>query len=229
MTAHLRLEEVCKSYPGAEADAVLRGVSLELERGGRLLITGSSGTGKSTLLNLLGGLDRPDSGRIWAAGREIGAMGEGSRARWRGRSVAMVFQGNFLPRGLRAWEAVACQVIWGEGATVAEARGRAREALAAVELEEKAEARVESLSGGQRQRVALARALASRAELVLADEPTTQLDPELGKAVAELLTRLSVEEGRTVVLISHEHGQSWWAGWRRAGLREGLLEEGSAG
>jgi len=181
----------------------LRGVNLEVSRSRFVLIQGRSGSGKTTLLNCLGALDVPTRGRIWVDGREITALSERERTLFRRFQVGFVFQSFALLPTLSAAENVEVLLrLAGVGAT--ERRRRVQECLEMVGLREHARHRPYELSGGQQQRVAIARALALNPPLILADEPTGELDSTSAAEIWRLLRRLVDEQGRTVILASHD-------------------------
>jgi len=181
---------------------VLRGLNLSVERGESLAIVGASGVGKTTLLHIVGALERPTRGRVWVGGRELTTLDEGQRALFRNRQVGFVFQFHHLLPEFSALENVMMPALIARQPR-GEARRRAEELLAAVGLTHRMEHRVGQLSGGEQQRVAVARALVLGPELVLADEPTGNLDEETGEKVAELLLRLNAERGVTTLVATH--------------------------
>lgn len=193
-----------KSYRlGQVRVPALRGVDLAIGRGELVAVTGPSGSGKTTLLNLLGALDRPDSGRVRFDGEDLGAAAEGRRTLIRRRGLGFVFQTFNLVPVLSALENVEYP-LWIAGTGRRERRRRAREALEGVGLGPRARHRPDQLSGGERQRVAIARALVHRPLAVLADEPTGQLDTETASGVLDLLEELHRHHGVTVVLATHD-------------------------
>jgi len=200
----LELREIEKSYPqGGEMVEVLHGVSLEIEPGKLVAIVGPSGSGKSTLLNLIGTLDVPSAGSLRFDGREIGSLGQKERARFRASNLGFVFQFfNLLP-GLSARQNVELAGAIAE-AERSLARARAEELLGRVGLAERADAPARNLSGGQMQRVAIARALVNEPRLILADEPTGNLDQQNAHAILELL-RQQTDDERSVVMVTHDH------------------------
>jgi len=182
--------------------SVLTGVDLVLEEGQLLLVLGRSGSGKTTLLSLMGALDRPDAGRLVLDGRDVTALRGKSLYAFRQRAVGWVFQTSGLLPLLTAAENVALALRI-QGRPVAECAAPALEALEAVGLEERAQHRAFELSGGEQQRVAIARALVKQPRLLLADEPTGQLDTETAHEVVELI-RAAAARGTTVVMATHD-------------------------
>lgn len=182
---------------------VLRGIDFSAEPGEGVAILGPSGSGKTTLLNILSGLDRPTSGRVTADGRDLGSMSDSERASWRSRRVGFVFQFYHLMPELTARENVMLPG-WVAGTGARQLEKRADELLAEVGLSGRAGHFPSELSGGECQRAALARALVNDPEILFCDEPTGNLDPETGGRVAELLGRLTREQGKTLVLVTHD-------------------------
>lgn len=203
--------------------AALDGVDLTVGTGETLLLVGPSGSGKSTLLNLVAGLDRPDGGRVVVAGADLGRLGEGARARWRARHLSFVFQSHLMPPRLAAWEVVAMPLLWTAGLGLGRAKAYALAALERVGLAADARRPVGQFSGGQRQRVAVARALARSAPLLLADEPTSQLDPETARLVVDALIEHRAATGATMIVVSHEQAAEQWQAARRVVLSNGRL------
>jgi len=199
----LQMTDVAKTYRiGGQLVCALDSVTLTLTRGEFVAVVGPSGAGKSTLLHLLGALDTPDSGSIMFEGNEISDLNDDEQSEFRRRSVGFVFQFfNLLPT-MTAWENVAVPKLL-DGARMSRARPRALELLALVDLADRAEHRPSELSGGQMQRVAVARALMMDPPLVLADEPTGNLDTKTGTAIMELLTGIAHQDGRSVVMVTH--------------------------
>ena len=205
---------------GAARVHVLRGVSLKIARGETVGLIGPSGSGKSTLLMTMAGLERPDKGEIYIEGQPIHAMGEDALARFRGSRIGIVFQSFQLIPTMTAWENVAVPL---ELAGARDARRRAAEELAAVGLSERLEHYPAQLSGGEQQRVALARALAPRPALIIADDPTGNLDEATGRGVIELLFALPRERGATMALVTHDPALASLCD-RTVKMRSGLLE-----
>ena len=197
----VRLEEVSRVYQrGASSIRAVQGISLEVARGEFLAIMGPSGSGKSTLLNLIGGLDRPTAGDILIEGRSTRGFTEAEWTTLRRERIGVVFQFfNLLP-GLTARENVALPLLLRGDA---DPEQRVEDCLAAVGLAHRGEHRPSELSGGEQQRVAVARALAHRPALLLADEPTGNLDSKVGHEIVQLIKTLARQGGQTVVLATH--------------------------
>jgi putative ABC transport system ATP-binding protein len=196
------LSDVSKTYDLGGTVTALDEVSLALADGSYTAVMGPSGSGKSTLLNLVGGLDTPTSGTVTVDGRDLGSLSAGERADVRGRTIGFIFQTfNLMPR-LTAAENVALPLAF-QGVAPGEREARARELLDAVGLGDRFDHQPPELSGGQRQRVAIARALAPEPALLLADEPTGNVDTDTGSQVMGLLDDLN-EDGRTILLVTHE-------------------------
>jgi lipoprotein-releasing system ATP-binding protein len=188
---------------GKRALEVLRGIDLEINRGDFLALRGASGAGKSTLLHLLGGLDFPDPGEIQSQGRNLSALSSRDLAHWRNREVGFIFQAYYLLPELDALENV-CLPARMARTPAAEAANRGRELLARVGLAERMEHKPYELSGGEQQRVAIARALINRPDLILADEPTGNLDSHTGQEIIDLLCSLREERQMTLVMATHD-------------------------
>ncbi|MGO8926179.1 MAG: ABC transporter ATP-binding protein [Limisphaerales bacterium] len=188
---------------GRRSLEVLRGVDLELRRGEFLALRGASGAGKSTLLHLLGGLDSPNQGEIRLAGRNLASLGRRDLARLRSKEVGFIFQAYYLLPELDALENV-CLPARMARTSAAQAEARGRELLARVGLEDRLEHKPYELSGGEQQRVAIARSLINEPDLVLADEPTGNLDSHTGEEIIELLCALRDERQTTLIMATHD-------------------------
>ncbi len=219
----LELRDVTKTYrQGRREVRAVRGVSLTVEAGEMVVLLGPSGSGKSTLLHLMGGLDHPTSGSVCFEGRELAQLDDGALTRLRRDRIGHVFQFfNLLPT-LTAAENVALPMLLG-GLADAEVRPRAAEALAAVGLADRAGHYPEEMSGGEQQRAAIARALAVRPRVLLADEPTGNLDSVAGGEVLRLLRELTSDATRAVVMVTHDE-RAAEIGDRRVRLRDGAIE-----
>ena len=199
------LRRLTKSYTtAAGAIVVLRDIELQVEQSEFVAIVGKSGSGKSTLLNLIAGIDRPTSGQVWVTSTAVHALDENRTAIWRGRSVGVIFQFFQLLPGLTAVENVMLPMDFGGVYPARARRGRALALLAQMEMAGYADALPAALSGGQQQRVAIARALANDPPLLLADEPTGNLDSAAAAAVFRLFRQL-VARGKTVLMVTHDH------------------------
>jgi len=193
-----------KTYTlGQRALTVLSGVDVELRRGDFLALRGASGAGKSTLLHLLGGLDAPTGGEVWLHGRNLATLSSRELARLRNEEVGFIFQAYYLLPELDALENV-CLPARMARTPAAKAEARGRELLARVGLQERIEHKPYELSGGEQQRVAIARALINEPDLILADEPTGNLDSHTGEEIIELLCALRTEKQTTLVMATHD-------------------------
>jgi ABC-type lipoprotein export system ATPase subunit len=205
-SALLSAKDVWKSYRmGRRVVEVLRGASLTVGDGEFVALRGASGSGKSTLLHLLGGLDKPDRGEIEFGGEALKGLSASRLAAFRNRKVGFVFQAYHLLPELDALENV-CLPARLARRPAAEALERARELLVRVGLEKRLDHRPAELSGGEQQRVAIARALVNRPQLVLADEPTGNLDSRSGAEIMDLLNALQEERGMSLILVTHDPG-----------------------
>lgn len=196
----IELQAVSRQYESGEGTVhALRDVSLSISEGEFVAVVGSSGSGKSTLLGLVSGIDRPTSGEVWVAGQRIDQWGENQLARWRRGTLGIVFQFFQLLPTLTALENVMLPMSLASQSD----EGRAHALLAQVGLAHRANHLPTALSGGEQQRVAIARALANNPPLLLADEPTGNLDEQTGQEIMDLLASLS-EQGKTLLLVTHD-------------------------
>jgi putative ABC transport system ATP-binding protein len=221
--ALIETQDLWKTYLMGEAEVVhaLRGVSMAIERGEYVAIMGPSGSGKSTLMNLIGCLDTPSRGSYRLNGQEVASMNDNDLARIRNEEIGFVFQTfNLLPRAT-ALHNVELPLVYA-GVPSTERAARAKTALEKVELGDRMGHRPNELSGGQRQRVAIARALVNNPSILLADEPTGNLDSRTGAEIMSLFARLH-EGGNTIVLVTHEADVAAYA-HRTIHLRDGLVE-----
>ncbi|WP_437610814.1 lipoprotein-releasing ABC transporter ATP-binding protein LolD [Erwinia sp. V71] len=200
----LQCHELCKCYQeGSVQTDVLRNVSFSIEQGEMMAIVGSSGSGKSTLMHLLGGLDSPTSGEVVFDGQSLNKLSSSAKAELRNRELGFIYQFHHLLPDFTALENVAMPLLIGK-ISKAQAQDRAREMLSAVGLEKRAAHRPSELSGGERQRVAIARALVNQPRLVLADEPTGNLDARNADAIFDLLGELNVRQGTAFLVVTHD-------------------------
>ena len=221
----VQVEDVVKSYgPGPSVVFALRGVSMEVRRGERVALLGKSGSGKSTLLNLIGGLDRPTSGCIRAGDRDLARMTPDELASYRLSKAGMIFQAYNLVTSRTALENVELPMILA-GRPAGERRAAAREALAAVGLGERVNHRPPELSGGEHQRVAIARALVNRPEILLADEPTGNLDSATAAEIMALLLDHLRRDGTTMIMVTHDEELARQAADRIVRLKDGQILE----
>lgn len=204
METLIKLEEVWKIYKLGKTEVnSLRGVNLEIKSGDFVTIMGPSGSGKSTLLNMIGLLDIPTKGKLLLKGRDINKYSESELALLRGKTIGFVFQEFHLLSHLKAWENVELPMIF-QGQSEARRKARAKELLEQVGLGHRIDHQLAELSIGERQRVAIARAFVNDPELVIADEPTGNLDSANGKNVMEILTDFHEKLGRTLLIVTHD-------------------------
>jgi putative ABC transport system ATP-binding protein len=223
----LVVNKISKSYTKDDG-CVLEAVSFHLPQGVLAALVGPSGSGKSTLLNLIGLLDRPDCGEILIEGRSAGALSSAEAARLRNELIGFVFQSFHLLSRLTAWENVALP-LFHRGVARRERKARALAMLDRVGLAERSSHRPEQMSGGQRQRVAIARALVGAPRLILADEPTGNLDSATGLQVMELLSELNRDLGVTILMITHDREMARLCD-KVMEIRDGrILQQGAAG
>ncbi len=218
----IRLEEVWKTYRmgGSEVHA-LQGLSLAVNKGEFLAVQGPSGSGKSTCMNMIGCLDIPSKGRIFLEGKDIARMSESDLAQVRGRKIGFVFQKFNLINTLTALENVMLPLVF-QSMEKEKREAQAKEVLSLVGLSDRMEHKPQELSGGQQQRVAIARALAVDSEIILADEPTGNLDSATGKSIMELLRELHVHYKKTLILVTHDDRLASFAA-RVAYIRDGKI------
>jgi putative ABC transport system ATP-binding protein len=220
----VKIDNATRVYKvGTVETRALRGVNLSIENGEFTALVGPSGSGKTTLLQLIGCLDQPTSGSVWVDGKDVTRLNRNQRADMRRGHIGFIFQFFALIPTLTAYENVEMPLLL-NGHSPKERRERVMELLKAVDLTERAKNRPDQLSGGQQQRVAVARALATKPSLILADEPTANLDTENGKQVMELMERLNKSTGVTFVFATHDPRVLKYA-HRVVTLRDGLIVE----
>ena len=221
----IELRDIRKTYHLGEVDLqVLKGVSLAIEKGELVALMGASGSGKSTLMNILGCLDHPTAGEYWLDGQEISSAGSNDRAKLRNRLIGFVFQNFNLLTRTSALENVVMPLNYShEHLSEHEMRERATKLLSLVGLSQRLDHQPSQLSGGQQQRVAIARSLINRPRLLLADEPTGNLDSHTSEEILSMLKRLNEDEGLTIILVTHDPGVAEHAK-RVIHIRDGLIE-----
>lgn len=225
--AFIVLENVTKTYRrGEHVVTPLRNVSLAIEKGEFFVLLGPSGSGKTTLLNLIAGIDRPDEGRVVVAGADLVTLGGGRLADWRAENLGYIFQQDNLVPVLTAWENVELPLFLHSLAR-RERHRRVTTALTAVGLQDRARHLPRQLSGGQEQRVSIARAIVADPPILVADEPTGDLDHEAAEGTLRLLDRLNRERGKTIVMVTHDP-RAAAHGTRRMVLDKGELRPEAA-
>ena len=205
MSALIELESIARSFIVDDAELkILTDINLRVEAGQHVAIVGRSGTGKSTLLNIIGMLDTPSSGEYRFNGSSVNRLGEAARAKVRGRGFGFIFQSFNLINGLTTTENVYTPLLYASGSQFWTRNTRAKQLLEAVGLESKIDQSIERLAGGEQQRVAIARALSRRPQVILADEPTGALDVHTAASVMDLLEKQCHESGAALIVITHD-------------------------
>jgi len=224
MPTVISVKNLIKTYAVGEVEVrALRGVNLDVERGEFLAVTGPSGSGKSTFMHIVGCLDRPTSGQYFLDGQDVSRMSRDQLASIRNKKIGFVFQGFNLLSRTSALDNVELPLLYaGSGMKSHERHKRAMEVLKAVGLEDRADHHPNQLSGGQQQRVAIARSLINNPSILLADEPTGNLDTRTSIEVMDIFQRLNRERGITVLLITHEHDIAEY-GTRMVQFRDGQV------
>lgn len=204
----IRLRGVRKSYTTNKVvNEVLKGVDLDIENGEFVAIVGRSGSGKTTMLNIIGALDSEYEGSVAVDGKELRTLGDAEISQYRNQNIGFIFQSFYLLEHMTCVENVALPAVFARGADALDhkaALARAREVMAEVELSEKCDALPNTLSGGQKQRVAIARALFNKPKLMICDEPTGNLDTSTAHAILELFRKLNEDQGITLVIVTHD-------------------------
>jgi ABC-type lipoprotein export system ATPase subunit len=223
----ISLQDIYKTYHLGEMDVpVLKGVTMSIARGELVALMGASGSGKSTLMNILGCLDHPTTGKFWLDGEEVSDFNSDQRANLRFRKIGFVFQSfNLLSRTSALDNVVMPMTYSHEGITDRQARERGKELLARVGLGDRMHHYPSQLSGGQMQRVAIARSLVNRPPILLADEPTGNLDSRTSEEILEMFQKLNKEEGLTVVLVTHDANVAEHAS-RTIRIHDGVIQSG---
>jgi len=222
----IEAHELKRAYRvGSSMVRALDGVDLVISRGELVAVVGVSGSGKSTLLHLLGGLDTPSSGSVWTGGRDLATFSAYERALYRRTRVGFIFQSYYLVPSLTAQQNVALALTF-QGTFGSQAQKLAREALGRVGLADRAGHRPSQLSGGEQQRVAIARAIVHVPPLLLADEPTGNLDRSTAEGMMQLFRKIHEELGATIVMVTHDEDTARRAADRVLRLRDGRLADG---
>jgi putative ABC transport system ATP-binding protein len=207
----IKLRNIAKLYRAAEVETTaLRGISLDVRAGEFVAVMGPSGCGKSTLLNILGMLDSPSAGEYWFDGTDVAGFAEARLSNLRKDALGFIFQSFNLIDELNVSDNVDLALLYHEGVAAGERKARVKEVLERVKIGHRARHMPSQLSGGQQQRVAIARAVLKRPKLILADEPTGNLDTANGEEVMQLLTQLN-NEGTTIVMVTHSHSHAEYA------------------
>jgi putative ABC transport system ATP-binding protein len=224
MSTVISVKNLVKTYAVGEVEVkALRGVNLDVQRGDFLAVTGPSGSGKSTFMHIVGCLDRPTTGQYFLDGQDVSRMSKDALAAVRNKKIGFVFQGFNLLSRTSALDNVELPLLYGgNGLKTSERHARATEMLSLVGLGNRADHHPNQLSGGQQQRVAIARALINNPSIILADEPTGNLDTKTSIEVMDIFQRLNRERGITVILITHEHDIAEY-GTRIVAFRDGLV------
>ena len=221
----IELKAVCKTYDLGEVQVeALKDATLDIEQGEYVALLGPSGSGKSTLMNTLGCLDRPTSGSYLLAGEEVATMSRDQRARIRNQRIGFVFQNFNLLARTSALDNVELPLLYSRGISAAERHRRAKDVLSLVGLADRLDHHPSQLSGGQQQRVAIARSLVNRPSILMADEPTGNLDSKTSREIISLFRRLNEENGITVILVTHDVNVARHAK-RKIVLRDGKIVE----
>ncbi|MBA2117675.1 ABC transporter ATP-binding protein [Bremerella alba] len=222
-TTPLRVDDLVKTFhQGTNLVKALNGVSLSVSKGEFTAIMGPSGCGKSTLLHVMAGLTRPESGAVWVEGEKLSSLSDARLTDFRRRRIGLVFQQFNLVAALTALENVMLPLMAEGGRGTAGAKDRAKQLLDRLGLGDRFGHRPDAMSGGEQQRVAIARALVADPAIILADEPTGSLDSGNGNAICSLLKELNQEEGRSIVMVTHEPAVAAWAG-RVVVMKDGVV------
>ena len=224
--ALIEMRDIYKTYHlGEVAVPVLKGISLQVARGELVALMGTSGSGKSTLMNLLGCLDHPTAGEYWLEGQEISGLSPKEQARLRNRTIGFVFQSfNLLPRTTALENVIMPLTYSSEDLSEQQKKLRAAELLRKVGLADRIDHQQSQLSGGEQQRVAIARALVNRPRILLADEPTGNLDSRTSEEILRMFQQLNSVDGITIILVTHDQGVAEWA-QRTIRIKDGLLAD----